>query len=310
MTVSYKELSSIPVLMDEYKNAVKDTIPGVGTKRSAKEVPSTAFAVKGVKVDINHLADYTGATGFRLENELPITYPYVLSFPLVMKVLTAQDSPIAAMGLVHLNNTIEQTRALTVDDVLDIRVHAENLRPHNKGVLLDLVTVVSVDGEDLWTQTSGFLSKGAKLSSSSPYKNLEPTDGRIVDPIDFDADEDDAFSRVRVTGEDIKVYAEASGDKNPIHVSGIGAKAFGFPATIAHGMWTAARLVAALEGVLPEAARFKVEFAKPVVLPGTVAIFTTPAGDGAYPVPSEWKIQARKNSKLNTLHASASIEKL
>ncbi|KAB1551522.1 hypothetical protein F7233_06740 [Corynebacterium sp. 321] len=310
MTVTYKELPSIPVLMDEYKNAVKDIVPGVGTKRVAKDNPTTAFEVKGVKVDPNHLAEYASATGFRLTNELPLTYPYVLSFPIVMKLLTAKDSPLNAVGMVHLSNSIEQTRPLTVDDVLDFRVHAENLRPHTKGVLLDVVTVASVDGIDVWTQTSAFLSKGAKLSSSSPFKNLEPTNGRIVDPISFDADTDDAFARVRVTADDIKVYAEASGDKNPIHISGVGAKAFGFPATIAHGMWTAARLVSSLEGLVPPAARFKIEFAKPVTLPGTVAIVAQPAGDKAYPVPSQWNLQARKSSKLDTLHASASIEKL
>ncbi|HIW95544.1 MAG TPA: hypothetical protein H9867_03540 [Candidatus Corynebacterium gallistercoris] len=307
---TYTELKSIPVLMDEYRSAVKDVLPVVGTKRSAKENPSTAFEVKGVKVNVHHLAEYTRSTCLRLGNELPMTYPYVLSFPIVMKVLTAPDSPVNAMGLVHLTNSIEQTRPLTVDDELDIQVHAENLRPHTKGVLLDLITTVSVAGEQVWKQTSAFLSKGAKMSSQSPYKDAEPTDGRIISPIAFDEYEDTASTFFRVTAEDIKVYAEASGDKNPIHVSGVGAKAFGFPGVIAHGMWSAAAILRGLEGVLPPAARFNIEFAKPVVLPSKVALFATPAGDGAYPVPSQWDVQLRKASKLKTLHASATVEKL
>lgn len=306
----YTELKSIPVLMDEYRNAVRDVLPVVGTKHVAKDNPTTAFEVKGVQVNPKHLAEYTSATGLRLGNELPLTYPYVLSFPLVMKILTAKDSPLNAVGLVHLTNKIEQTRPLTVDDVLDIRAHAENLRPHTKGVLLDLVTVVSVADEDVWTQTSSFLSKGAKLSSSSPLKDQQPTDGRIIEPIAFDEYEDTMTATFRVTPADIKVYADASGDKNPIHVSGAGAKAFGFPSVIAHGMWTAAAMLRPLEGVLPSAARYSVEFAKPVTLPASVALFTYAAGDKAYPNPSEWKLQARKSSKLGTLHASATIEKL
>lgn len=298
-TVTYKELDSIPVLMDEYRNAVKDIIPGVGTKRSAKENPTTAYEVKGVKVDVRHLAAYNSATGLRLGNELPLTYPYVLSFPLVMKVMTSKDFPLTAVGLVHLNNTIEQTRPLTVDDVLDIAVNAENLRPHTKGVLIDFITKVSVDGEVVWAQTSAFLAKGAKLSSSSPYKDVEPTDARLLDKAD--KPEVSPTASYRVTPEDIKVYADASGDKNPIHVSNLGAKAFGFPATIAHGMWSAAAMLRGLEGQIPPAARFQVDFAKPVVLPASVAFFAA-KNDG------NWDLQLRKASKLDTLHATGRIE--
>lgn len=303
-TVTYKELNSIPVLMDEYRTAVKDVIPGLGEKRSAKENPKTAFEVKGVTIDIAHLAAYTSATGLRLSNELPLTYPYVLSFPLVIKLLTSQDSPLNAMGLVHLNNKIEQKRPLTVEDTLDIRVHADNLRPQNKGVLLDLITEVSVDGEVVWTQTSGFLSKGAKLSSSSPYKDKPAEDGRLLGTAE-DASSASPTTTLRVTPEDIKVYAEASGDKNPIHVSNLGAKAFGFPGTIAHGMWSSAAMLQALEGLIPDAVRYQIDFAKPVVLPASAALFTSQdEANGA------WTLQLRKASKLETLHANAKLEEL
>ena len=39
-----------------------------------------------------------------------------------------------------------------------------------------------------------------------------------------------------------------SGDRNPIHLHRLTARAFGQPAPIAHGMWTKARCLAALEG--------------------------------------------------------------
>ena len=59
-----------------------------------------------------------------------------------------------------------------------------------------------------------------------------------------------------------------SGDHNPIHLYPITAKALGFPRQIAHGMWTMARCVAALENRLPDAVRVDVAFKKPVLLPG------------------------------------------
>jgi acyl dehydratase len=56
-------------------------------------------------------------------------------------------------------------------------------------------------------------------------------------------------------------YGAVSGDRNPIHTSGIGAKLLGMPRPIAHGMWLKARCLAELEETLPEvftvSARFK-----------------------------------------------------
>jgi acyl dehydratase len=50
----------------------------------------------------------------------------------------------------------------------------------------------------------------------------------------------------------------------------LGAKAFGFPRAIAHGMWTKSRCLAALEDGLPEAFTVDVRFHKPVTIPGSV----------------------------------------
>ena len=58
------------------------------------------------------------------------------------------------------------------------------------------------------------------------------------------------------------------------------AKAFGFPRQIAHGMWTKARCLAALDGRLPDAVTVDVAFKKPVLLPGTVAFGSRREDDG------------------------------
>ncbi|GAA4957381.1 MaoC/PaaZ C-terminal domain-containing protein [Actinoplanes utahensis] len=62
-------------------------------------------------------------------------------------------------------------------------------------------------------------------------------------------------------------YAAVSGDRNPIHTSRLGARLFGYPRPIAHGMWTKARALAALEGRLPDTSTIDVTFKKPLLLP-------------------------------------------
>lgn len=297
--MTHHELPTIPNLMSEYGNAARDLLPVVGTKRRATGNPTTSYRVRGVTLDPTHVAAYTQATGLRLGNELPLTYPYVLCFPLAIKVMGAPDFPFNAVGAVHLTNVIEQHRPLTITDTLDIKVHAGNLRPHRKGLLIDMVTEVEVAGELVWKQTSGFLAKGAKMSGS----HTAPEDTGSLFGEHPPVPEAAPTGQWRVTPAQIKKYAQASGDKNPIHVSTLGAKAFGFPTTIAHGMWSAAAILAGVEGQVPPAARYSVEFVKPVVLPARVGYYAERSSAG-------WDFQLRKASKPATLHAVARLEAL
>ena len=66
-----------------------------------------------------------------------------------------------------------------------------------------------------------------------------------------------------------------SGDRNPIHMHSLTAKPLGFPRAIAHGMWTKARCLAALESRLPDAFAVDVRFRKPILLPGRVEFAST-----------------------------------
>jgi len=49
-----------------------------------------------------------------------------------------------------------------------------------------------------------------------------------------------------VTREDIAAYAEASGDRNPLHLDDDFARSVGFPGVIAHGMFTMGHMTAAV----------------------------------------------------------------
>ena len=49
-----------------------------------------------------------------------------------------------------------------------------------------------------------------------------------------------------VRREDVKAYADASGDENPLHQDDAFAQSVGFPGIIAHGMFTMAHLTTAL----------------------------------------------------------------
>jgi acyl dehydratase len=77
-------------------------------------------------------------------------------------------------------------------------------------------------------------------------------------------------------------YAAVSGDHNPIHTSRLGARLFGFPRPIAHGMWTKARCLAALDGRLPPAYSVDVAFKLPILLPATVGFAAARTAGGGW----------------------------
>ena len=84
----------------------------------------------------------------------------------------------------------------------------------------------------------------------------------------------------RLAGDLGRRYAAVSGDHNPIHLYPLTAKALGFRRQIAHGMWSLARCVAAVENRLPDAVTVDVAFRKPIFLPGSVAFGVEAYDDG------------------------------
>jgi acyl dehydratase len=224
------------------------------------DLPDTAWRREGVVVDREHLLAYERVCGFTGGDVLPHTYPHVLGFALQVALMTDRSFPLPLPGLVHLENRITVHRRLTADDRLDLTVRAEGLRPHAKGRLVDLVTEVEVDGVRVWDGRSTYLRRGPGDVDASPGEQAPPLP------------EGPPAGVIRVPEGQGRAYAAVSGDVNPIHLHALSAKAMGFPRAIAHGMWTAARTLAALEPRGNDASTSHVWFAKPVFLPSTVEL--------------------------------------
>jgi hypothetical protein len=257
---------SLPLML----KAAVPAIPGLsalpGLKKSGSELPELTLARKGVAVDPQHVAAYAQVCGFPRKDTLPVPYLHMLAFPLHMAMLTDPSFPFPAMGMVHVENTITQHRSLTDRERYDVTVSAANLRPHAKGKVFDMLTEISVDGEPVWDEVSTYLRRGKGDESATSGLDIPlVTDGGV---------------EWLLPGDLGRRYAAVSGDRNPIHLYGVTAKAFGFPRQIAHGMWSKARSIAAVENRLPDAVTVEVAFRKPAFLPGTVAFGSKPTDTG------------------------------
>ncbi|HGY9627939.1 MaoC family dehydratase [Pseudomonas putida] len=220
-----------------------------------------------LRVQPDNLSAYRRLCHYPDHGRLPPTYPHVMAFPLQLQLLTAPDFPFPLLGLVHLYNETQVHRPLGGVDGLRFSVHADNLRPHPKGGTFDLVTEAQDVLGPLWRETSRMLVRGLHLEGHAEEEaDLEP--GNLPEVTRWYADADIG-----------RRYAKVCGDYNPIHLGAASARLFGFPMAIAHGLWTQAMAMAALQGHLPTSGYvFEVDFRKPVRLPSEVVLSASEAG--------------------------------
>ncbi|AFM15054.1 acyl dehydratase [Mycolicibacterium chubuense NBB4] len=242
-------------------------------------LPARTLTVEELRIDPAHVAEYAAVTGLRFGDTVPLTYPFALTFPTVMSLITGFDFPFAAMGSVHMENHITQHRPISVTDTVSAAVHAENMREHRKGLLVDVVTDVKVGNDTAWHQVTTFLHQQRTSLSDEP-KPPPQKQPKLGPP----------NAILQITPGQIRHYAAVGGDHNPIHTNSIAAKLFGFPTVIAHGMFSAAAVLANIEGQLPDAVKYSVRFAKPVVLPARAGLYVDRRSDG-------WELTLRHLTK-------------
>jgi acyl dehydratase len=253
------------------------------------DLPDTRLARTGVRVDPAELAAYDRVCRFLLTDALPATYPHMLTFPLQLALMSDRSFPLALPGLVHVRNRIDVVRPIGADEPLDLEVWAERFAAHRSGATVDLCATVTAGGQEVWHSRSTYLARGAKAPDGAPVADVEVSVGALERVAATWRIPDDAGRR----------YAKVSGDVNPIHLSSLTAKAFGFKRAIAHGMWVKARVLGALTGRLPDALSVDVGFRKPLYLPSTVTLSTAQADGG-------WDVAVR-NAASGTEHVVGTI---
>lgn len=258
--MEWQTLGSTPFLPALYwRAALKRKITG-------SALPERGLRCR-VSVNPTHVAAYREVCGFAQSPILPATYPHILAFGLQMQLLTDRTFPFPLLGLIHLSNRIRIHRPLGGISAVTLSVHAQNLKPHAKGATFEVVTTVEDSLGLLWEAESRMLCRGVKLEGEATDVAL-PTPSQVSELTHWKAPADIG-----------RRYARVSGDYNPIHLSALTAKLFGFPQAIAHGLWNKAHTLAALGEHLPAAnLQIDVEFRKPVRLPSEVTLLASAAG--------------------------------
>ena len=225
------------------------------------EVPRIEARLAKVAIDRKHLAAYSEICGAAAGATLPIAYPHILASPLHLAMLGAEAFPVKVFGLVHVHNRIAMRQPLSAEESAEIRSWIEGHRETERGQEFDLHTEYVVGGEPLWDETCTFLARKKAVPGAPKSSIARSVDGAP----DAVAIKSSSFRAPAGLG---RRYGFISGDVNPIHMSDLSARAFGFPRAIAHGMWSLGRLASDFEAErFDGGCELSVSFKLPIYMP-------------------------------------------
>lgn len=257
----------LPSALPSYAKALRRR----GKLRDGDTIPHIEASVRGATADPAKLRDYRLICGFADSDKLPISFPQVLAFPLQMAALTHEKFPLRLLGLVHLRNRITQQRPLDAREPLDLTTFVEGHREVHNGIEFDIVTEAhDAEGKLVWQSAATTLSRGKSSAKRGPKPQA------AAQPIEFGR-----YASWDVPANIGRRYGLNAGDVNPIHLTAVSARLFGFKRAIAHGMWTMARCTAELGDELPKGpVTLSVAFKQPVFLPSSVLMKYAPGAKG------------------------------
>lgn len=220
---------------------------------------------RGARADVARLAQYREVCDLPDTGALPPLYLHAMAMPLHMAILSHARFPLRLLGLVHWSNQLESLRPIPSDAAMDMHCTLDGIESTERGQSFTIHTTLSTGGSVAWRETSTFLSPLARSKS-----------GKKPAPDGCEPDWGAPVAQWAVAGNAGRRFAGPSGDWNPIHVSALTARLFGYPRAIAHGMFSAARCLALLQQGLPTDAPLALDlrFKRPLLIPGKVALHT------------------------------------
>ena len=260
-------------------------------RRAVPVLPHSVVNVPAVSIGDEWLKRYCEVCGFDSgRSTAPVLLPQLLGFPLVLHYFASAHFPWSALGVVHLGDEIEASRALEVGEALSLSLRTGELISHPKGQAFSLTVALAQDGREVWRATQTLLRLGVNEPVGPRWDEAaalgQCSNGNEAAALGQRGNEDEAvslwpsvlaFDRVGSFDAPADIgrrYAPVSGDFNPIHLSRWSARWLGFDRSIAHGMWSLARALAVL-GVdrIDGPHRLQTVFGSPVRLPARVTVW-------------------------------------
>ena len=260
----------IPLL---YGKAVLNSIIKTATNTWSTRPFTQQYSVSGQSIDSTNLQRYIQCCRYSNTDHVPVTYPFVMAFPLLMKLMTSAQFPISILGLIHYKNAITQHSPINKSAIVTIICRVSNDIKADKGRFIETHIDIFVDGQLMWECTSTFLQKSRRKQTKRHSEDSEDYENKPSPNNLFDSPTMETISALKFNHFDALKYAYISKDSNPIHLHYIPAKLMGFKSTIMHGMLAKARVLAQLETFIDiQHISIDVQFKSAIFLPAQVCL--------------------------------------
>ena len=224
----------------------------------------------GVRIDPVRLARFRDVCGNPKDGLLvPPAYPECLFLGPMTEAVLSDAFAFSPFGLIHVRQRITLLRPIDPGATLDLFCRLIEVLEMDRGFEVDFALRADVAGAEAWNGTTTLLSRNERARSGQGR-------GRDGSPTALWIPEEEPFQsiRVRVLEDTGRRYAAASGDWNPHHLYAVTARLLGYRRAIAHGMWTFARTLAAIEAKRPFALPIEADasFKRPIFLQREIEI--------------------------------------
>lgn len=271
-----------PSLIPMYARA----FAAMGKPKTTESIPLLEANME-TQIDPALLGRYNSVCGFKKANFVPVTFPYAMGGSLQLWLWTRPEFPVRIIGGVHVKNQIESFRELVPGEKVELKVRTGECRQVRLGTEHDVITeLVDASGKVVWVSTSTNMAPGKPRYKKEATQYTEPAFRETAE-----------FPVPKGIGLE---YGKVCRDLNPIHVHPIGAKLFGFPTPIAHGMWAIARSLPYLEREGSRTSSLVVRFRKPIPIGKAVRLHYLKEGNTTH--------YALKNLKGDVTHLEGNLE--
>jgi hypothetical protein len=268
--------------------------PGLGPGAT---VPSFVARWPAARIDRRRLRSFLAMTGLSAEDGVPLLYPHVFAFPLLMALLTRRAYPLPIWNALQIRNQLLGRRRITVDEPLDLETRVAGQRVLAKGIEVDLHTTLSGAGETAWESVVTFYYRGrfGRENERSPLADAPEVEGPEI-----------ARWRTPVGGG--LRFGRLTGDYNGIHWSRAYARHFGFDSALLHPQRVLGQCLARLARPVGEGQRLDAWLKGPVYYDRDVCLRCSSNADGErFALSTDGETRASIVGRRGSVPAGASL---
>ena len=244
-----------------------------GFKKAADITPSSLEGLQRAPVlwqtflpSARHYNKYCKLVGWKNAEQMHPFYWQGRGLSLQLRLLSHGKSPFKLLGLVHLQNRVEEYVECRTDIPCELVARFGTVYQHRRGLAVEVTVTGNQRGQRVYSATGTYL-----MQTSLKPGPLPAYESAIAGPGESSPETAElVFSAAMV-----RRYAKVSGDVNPIHLSTLTARLFGFKRAIVHGMYSGATAVSELDKQQAlNGKAVQLAFKRPMFVPAKAVLFS------------------------------------